>query len=155
MKSILIGNPSFENLITNDYIYIDKTDILYNLIKLKGTYFFCPRPRRFGKTLTISTLEAIFKGKKDLFRGLKIYEADYDWKEYPVIHIDLGRIQAKNADQLEESLKKEIARISKAYSVEYNEKSIYYDAWNDLILNISEKGKLVILIDEYDKRCCS
>ena len=151
MKSILIGNPSFENLITNDYIYVDKTDILYNLIKLKGTYFFCSRPRRFGKTLTISTLEAIFQGKKELFKGLKIYETDYDWKEYPVIHIDLGRIQAKNAAQLEESLKKEIARISKAYSVEYNEKSIYYDAWSELILKISERGDLVILIDEYDK----
>ena len=151
MKNIITSISSFEELIKADAIYVDKTDIIYNLLTKTPGMFFCSRPRRFGKTLLLSTLEAIFKGKKELFRGLKIYEADYDWKEYPVIHIDLGRIQAKNADQLEESLKKEIARISKAYSVEYNEKSIYYDAWNDLILNIAEKGKLVILIDEYDK----
>ena len=151
MKKIEVGNGTFAKLIEAGNIYVDKTDIIYNLITSGSTFFFCSRPRRFGKTLLLSTLEAIFQGKKELFKGLKIYDTDYDWKEYPVIHIDLGRIQAKNADQLEESLKKEIARISKAYSVEYNEKSIYYDAWNDLILNISEKGKLVILIDEYDK----
>ena len=151
MKNIITSISSFEKLIKADAIYVDKTDIIYSLLTKTPGMFFCSRPRRFGKTLLLSTLEAIFKGKKELFKGLKIYEADYDWKEYPVIHIDLGRIQAKNADQLEESLKKEIARISKAYAVEYNEKSIYYDAWSELIQKISEKGDLVILIDEYDK----
>ena len=151
MKNIITSISSFEKLIKADAIYVDKTDIIYSLLTKTPGMFFCSRPRRFGKTLLLSTLEAIFQGKKELFKGLKIYETDYDWKEYPVIHIDLGRIQAKNAAQLEESLKKEIARISKAYSVEYNEKSIYYDAWSELILKISERGDLVILIDEYDK----
>ena len=63
MKNIAIGNPSFETLIRDNNIYVDKTDILYNLIKTAGTYVFCSRPRRFGKTLALSTLEAIFRGK--------------------------------------------------------------------------------------------
>ena len=151
MKSIITSISSFEELIKADAIYVDKTDIIYSLLTKTPGMFFCSRPRRFGKTFLLSTLEAIFQGKKELFKGLKIYDSGYDWKKYPVIHIDLGRIQAKNADQLEESLKKEIARISKAYAVEYNEKSIYYDAWSELIQKISEKGDLVILIDEYDK----
>ena len=151
MKSILIGNPSFENLITNDYIYVDKTDILYNLIKLNGTFFFCSRPRRFGKTLTISTLEAIFQGKKELFKGLKIYETDYDWKEYPVFHIDLGNINATDGEMLKKSLKKEIENLSLEYGVKFDKDAEYYDAWSELIKSVAKKSKVVILIDEYDK----
>ena len=151
MKNIITSISSFEKLIKADAIYVDKTDIIYSLLTKTPGMFFCSRPRRFGKTLLLSTLEAIFKGKKELFKGLKIYEADYDWKEYPVIHIDLGRIQAKNAAQLEESLKTEIETISNDYSVEYNEKLTYYDSWNKLIRKIAERGDLVILIDEYDK----
>ena len=150
MKSILIGNPSFENLITNDYIYIDKTDILYNLIKLKGTYFFCSRPRRFGKTLTISTLEAIFQGKKELFKGLKIYDMDYDWKEYPVIHIDLGNVQGSNAEELTIALKDEISIIASQYGIRLKSK-LPSSMLRELISKISKETKVVILIDEYDK----
>ena len=62
-------------------MYVDKTDMLYELIREPGSYVFCSRPRRFGKTLTLSTLEAIFRGKKELFRDLKIHEMNYDWKE--------------------------------------------------------------------------
>ena len=151
MKKIEVGNGTFAKLIESENIYVDKTDILYNLITSGSTYFFCSRPRRFGKTLTISTLEAIFQGKKELFKGLKIYDRGYDWKEYPIIHIDFGKIQAKDADELKESLKREAKRISKEYSVEYNERCTYYDVWNDLLLSISEKSNLVVLIDEYDK----
>ena len=151
MKNIITSISSFEKLIKADAIYVDKTDIIYSLLTKTPGMFFCSRPRRFGKTLLLSTLEAIFKGKKELFKGLKIYDTDYDWKEYPVIHIDLGRIQAKNAAQLEESLKTEIETISNDYSVEYNEKLTYYDSWNKLIRKIAERGDLVILIDEYDK----
>ena len=151
MKNIATGNPSFENLITNDYIYVDKTDMLYNLVKSQGGYFFCSRPRRFGKTLSISTLEAIFKGKKGLFKGLKIYDMDYDWKEYPVIHIDLGEINATDAEMLKKSLKKAVKNLSIEYAVEFDKDAEYYDAWSDLIKSISKKEKVVILIDEYDK----
>ena len=90
MKKIDTGNSSFEKLIQRENIYIDKTKYLYNLLTDGGTYYFLSRPRRFGKSLTLSTLEAIFKGKRELFKGLYIETTDYDWKEYPVIHIDFS-----------------------------------------------------------------
>ncbi len=151
MKSILIGNPSFENLITNDYIYIDKTDILYNLIKLKGTYFFCSRPRRFGKTLTISTLEAIFQGKKELFKGLKIYGMDYDWKEYPIIHLDLAMINPSTPKALETQLNEKLFAIAEQYGVSFKHSKYCNSNLDSLIIALSQKGKVVVLIDEYDK----
>ena len=151
MKNIATGNPSFENLISDDYIYVDKTDILYSLVKQTGAFFFCSRPRRFGKTLAISTLEAIFKGKKELFNGLKIYDKDYDWKEYPVFHIDLGQINATDAEMLKKSLKKVVENLSIEYAVEFDKDAEYYDAWSELIKNVAKNSKVVILIDEYDK----
>ena len=151
MKSILIGNPSFENLITNDYIYVDKTDILYNLIKLKGTYFFCSRPRRFGKTLTISTLEAIFQGKRELFKGLKIYGMDYDWKEYPIIHLDLAMINPSTPKALETQLNEKLFAIAEQYGVSFKHSKYCNANLGNLIIALSQKGKVVVLIDEYDK----
>ena len=149
-RKINTSIPSFETIIKN-FVYVDKTDILYDLITSGNTYFFCSRPRRFGRTLTLSTLEAIFKGKKDLFKGLKIYDMDYDWKEYPVIHINLGSIHATNVEMLKKSLKKKVENLSIEFAVEFDKDAEYYDAWSDLIESISKKEKVVILIDEYDK----
>ena len=151
MKNIATGNPSFENLITNDYIYVDKTDMLYNLVKSQGGYFFCSRPRRFGKTLAISTLEAIFQGKKDLFKGLKIYEKDYDWKEYPVIHIDLGNVTPLTPEALEIQLNRIIFDIAKQYNVSFEREPYCNTNLKSLIAALSERDKVVVLIDEYDK----
>ena len=92
MKKIDSGNSSFEKLIQSGNVYIDKTQYLYNLLTDGRTYYFLSRPRRFGKSLTLSTLEAIFKGKRELFKGLYIDSTDYDWKEYPVIHLSLIHI---------------------------------------------------------------
>ncbi len=151
MKNIATGNPSFENLITNDYIYVDKTDMLYNLVKSQGGYFFCSRPRRFGKTLAISTLEAIFKGKKDLFKGLKIYGKDYDWKEYPVIHIDLGNVNPLTTDDLQYQLNSIVFDVAKKYDVSLEPSQYCNINLKKLILALGENEKVVILIDEYDK----
>ena len=87
MKRIDTSDSFFENFIKDDNLYVDKTKYLYNLIKDDGSYYFLSRPRRFGKSLTLSTLEAIFKGKRELFKGLYIDSLDYDWKEYPVIPV--------------------------------------------------------------------
>ncbi len=100
MKKIDTGNSSFEKLITNGNLYVDKTNFLYNLINDGGTYYFCSRPRRFGKTLMINTLEAIFKGKRELFKGLYIDSADYEWNEYPVIHLDFSLLDTSSAKLL-------------------------------------------------------
>ena len=99
MKKIDTGNPNFEKLIECNNIYIDKTKYLYDLLNDGGTYYFCCRPRRFGKTLTINTFEAIFKGRKELFKDLYIGSSDYDWKKYPVIHIDFGKCGATSGEE--------------------------------------------------------
>ena len=80
-----IGIQNFESLRQDGYIYIDKTELIYQLVKT-GRYYFLSRPRRFGKSLLISTLEAYFLGKKELFEGLAIEKLEKDWLEYPVLH---------------------------------------------------------------------
>ena len=82
-----IGIQNFESLRQDGYIYVDKTELIYQLVKT-GRYYFLSRPRRFGKSLLISTLEAYFLGKKELFEGLAIEKLEKDWLEYPVLHLD-------------------------------------------------------------------
>ena len=95
MKDILLGNCDFAQIRDpkNNYLYIDKTKFLYDIIKKRGEYYFLSRPRRFGKSLTISTLEKIFEGRRDLFKGLAIDKEDYDWQEHPIIHIDWSNVE--------------------------------------------------------------
>ncbi|MEA1910731.1 MAG: AAA family ATPase [Spirochaetota bacterium] len=89
MNGLPLGKQAFRKLIEGDYIYVDKTEYLYNMI-INGSAYFLSRPRRFGKSLTVSTLKEIFKGNKELFKGTYIYNSDYDWKEYPVVQFDFS-----------------------------------------------------------------
>ena len=91
-----IGIQNFESLREDGYIYVDKTELIYQLVKT-GRYYFLSRPRRFGKSLLISTLEAYFLGKKELFKDLAIERLEKDWLEYPVLHLDL------NAEKIRQS----------------------------------------------------
>ena len=95
------ANGSFENLRRGGYVYVDKTAYLHSLVRQEGNMFFLSRPRRFGKTLTVSTLEAVFQGKRELFKGLAIDALDYDWKPYPIIHIDFGDCPFDTPKELE------------------------------------------------------
>ena len=82
-----IGIQSFEKIRINGYVYIDKTEYIYKMVQ-EGSAYFLSRPRRFGKSLLVSTLEAYFKGKRELFEGLDIEKEEREWKVYPVLHID-------------------------------------------------------------------
>ena len=84
-----IGIQNFEKIRKEGYLYVDKTDLVYQLVKT-GSYYFLSRPRRFGKSLLISTFEAYFKGKKELFEGLAVEKLEKDWLTYPVLHLDLN-----------------------------------------------------------------
>ena len=84
-----VGIQNFEKLRKGKFLYVDKTKLMYRLVD-EGQYYFLSRPRRFGKSLLISTLEAYFSGKKELFEGLAIYDLEQDWLEYPILHIDLN-----------------------------------------------------------------
>ena len=150
MKKIEVGTSTFAKLIEADNIYVDKTDIIYNIITSGSTFFFCSRPRRFGKTLTLSTLEEIFKGNKELFKGLKIYDTDYDWKEYPVVRLDLSKINASTPKALETQLNEKLFAIAEQYGVSFKHSRYCNANLDSLIIALSQKGKVVVLIDEYD-----
>ena len=130
---------------------MDKTAYLHSLVRQEGNMFFLSRPRRFGKTLTISTLEAIFQGKRDLFKGLAIDQTDYDWKTYPVIHIDFGDCPSSTKDELEIWLRNVILDFCDTYGVQTREQTIPAIMFSQFLSSLSRRGKIVILIDEYDK----
>ena len=149
---IMTANGSFENLRRGGYVYVDKTSYLHSLVRQEGNMFFLSRPRRFGKTLTVSTLEAIFQGKRELFKGLAIDALDYDWKIYPIIHIDFGDCPFDTPKELDDWLCDLVLRIAKANGVvvEGMRNSAVLFA-NLLEALSSQKGKVVVLVDEYDK----
>jgi hypothetical protein len=130
---------------------VDKTEVIYRMIT-DGRIYFLSRPRRFGKSLLVSTLEAIFKGKKDLFEGLYIYDK-WDWEQqYPVIKIDWAGINHSTPEEMEKSLVFHLKRNAQSYGITLIAESAI-DCFSDLIKSLQEKtGKdVVILIDEYDK----
>lgn len=149
MKNLPIGMQSIEKIINGGYLYVDKTEIIYKLI-MEGQYYFLSRPRRFGKSLLLSTLEAIFKGNKELFRECFIYNEDYDWKEHPVLFLDFTQIKTQSTQELETMLITALGDIALSYGKSIRSSSLQ-QGLIDLIKELSEDGPVVVLIDEYDK----
>ncbi|MEZ5042921.1 MAG: ATP-binding protein [Saprospiraceae bacterium] len=148
MKKLPIGIQTFDKIIEEDFLYIDKTQKIHQLIT-SGDYFFLSRPRRFGKSLTISTIKAIYDGKASLFRGLWIADK-WNWnKKNPVIHIPFNEIGYKSLG-LAEALNRFLDEQADLYSIKL-EASVYDQKFRELIRKLSVKEKVVILIDEYDK----
>ncbi len=145
-----VGVQSFEKLITEQNVYVDKTDLVYRLAQ--QNVCFLSRPRRFGKSLLISTLEAYFSGKKDLFKGLKIDNLENNWTKYPVLRIDFARGNYKKAGELNQIIEEQIYDYEKLYGRDENYKTLSGRFLN-LIKSAEEKTgrKVVVLIDEYDK----
>ena len=105
MEKITTDISSFENLRKDGYVYVDKTDLLCRLAAdEEGRQFFISRPRRFGKSLMLSTLKCIFEGKRELFKGLKIDKMKYDWKKHPVVMLNMADVVAPTVDKLRENL---------------------------------------------------
>jgi hypothetical protein len=151
MKSLPVGFQSLDKIITNDFVYVDKTETLYNLVKKPGLYFLS-RPRRFGKTLTCSTLESIFQGKKELFAGLAISKKEYDWKQYPVIRLDFNGISHQTHDEIIISLNGFLRDLALTQGVDISQETQPKDMFRKLLtLTAKKHGPVVIIIDEYDK----
>lgn len=112
-----IGIQSFEKIRTNGYVYIDKTEYIYKMAQ-EGSAYFLSRPRRFGKSLLVSTLEAYFKGKRELFEGLDIEKEEREWKVYPVLHIDLNARNYENKESLLAILNQHLEKWEKEYGGE-------------------------------------
>lgn len=116
MKKLPVGIQTFSDLITGDYLYVDKTSEIFKLFESGGKYYFLSRPRRFGKSLLISTLKEIFSGNRELFKDLWIYDK-IDWTEYPVIHIDLTTLAYDNAEMLKQSIENTLDQIGKSFGL--------------------------------------
>ncbi len=157
LQNLPIGIQDFEKLREGNFLYVDKTRHLLRLIQT-GRAYFLSRPRRFGKSLTISTLEMIFKARKDLFENTWILNspeaANYDWKEYPIIRLDMGKIYQESLGDLKQALVNKILDIADFYQVRLREELLGpSDAVDQLINELAKamKSRVVVLIDEYDK----
>ena len=115
-RKLPIGIQNFEFLRSEGYLYIDKTALIYRLVT-KGKPYFLSRPRRFGKSLLLSTLEAYFKGKKELFKGLAIEQLEQDWFEYPVLHLDLNAEKYDSRERLEKMLELQLESWEEMYAL--------------------------------------
>ena len=146
-----IGIQDFEDLQRNGYAYVDKTNFVYKLAD-EGEYYFLSRPRRFGKSLFLSTLEAYFQGKKELFKGLAIYDLETEWKKYPIFHIDLNTANFREKDSLYTVLNDYLTNWEDKYGARESEATLAL-RFKGVIARAAEKEGcgVVILIDEYDK----
>ena len=146
-----IGIQNFESLRKDGYFYIDKTALVYQLVKT-GRYYFLSRPRRFGKSLLISTLEAYFQGKKELFTGLAIEKLEKDWIQYPILHLDLNIERYDTPESLGNILEKNLAEWEKLYGAEISERTFSLRFAGIIKRACEQTGqRVVILVDEYDK----
>ena len=146
-----IGIQNFEKIREGGYLYIDKTDLIYDLVN-NGVYYFLSRPRRFGKSLLISTLETYFSGKREMFEGLKIAELEKEWMEYPVLHLDLNTERYATPKDLENKLDLFLKQCEALYGKNPDEYSLA-TRFEGVIRRAAEKTgrNTVILVDEYDK----
>lgn len=146
-----IGIQNFEKIRRDGYFYIDKTALVYQMVKT-GSYFFLSRPRRFGKSLLVSTLEAYFEGKRELFEGLAIEKLEKDWTKHPILHIDLNTEKYESLESLENILNDTLYKWEKVYGTEPSETSLPL-RFKGIIRRAYEQtgNRVAIFVDEYDK----
>lgn len=146
-----IGIQNFEKIRTENFLYVDKTAEIYKLAK-EGRYYFLSRPRRFGKSLLVSTMEAYFSGRKELFSGLAIEKLEAEWKQHPVLHLDLSGVSYTDESVLERVLSDKLAKWETLYGA-VNTSDILGLRFKEVIEAAYNKtgNQVAILIDEYDK----
>lgn len=146
-----IGIQNFEKLRQDGYLYIDKTDLVYSLVQTSNCYFLS-RPRRFGKSLLISILEAYFLGKKELFKGLAIEKLEQEWTVYPVLHLDLNIEKYDSIDNLTDILNVNLKLWEQTYGSDDAETSVSLRFAGIIRRAYKQTGRrVVVLVDEYDK----
>lgn len=152
-KFLPVGVQDFEIMRKGNYVYIDKTEYIYQLVRPPQAFYFLSRPRRFGKSLMISTLGCLFEGRKDLFEGLWIHEhGNLEWKKHPVVIIDFNRINHDNPDNLKQSILITLKQIAENNHIKLDLPFIS-DFFATLIIKLQQKfgHPVTVLIDEYDK----
>ncbi|MDR3183917.1 MAG: AAA family ATPase, partial [Prevotellaceae bacterium] len=146
-----IGQQDFKYLRENDFLYVDKTGFLYPLVTT-GKQIFLSRPRRFGKSLFLSTLKYYFLGEKELFHGLKVTELEKDWIKYPVFHIEFNIESYIDVNSLNQALESNLSILEKVWGKDITDNT-YPSRFRGLIRRAAEKTgqRVVVLVDEYDK----
>ena len=146
-----IGIQTFEKIRNGNYLYIDKTEIIYRLTHAASNYVFLSRPRRFGKSLLTSTLKAYFEGRRDLFKGLAMERLETEWTEYPVLHFDMSLGKHMEKEQLERYLLSQLEQIEEDYGI-HSDSPDSNIRLTKLIRHVYEQTgrQAVVLIDEYD-----
>ena len=146
-----IGIQNFEKIRREGYVYVDKTQLMWKMVS-EGNYYFLSRPRRFGKSLMISTLDAFFSGERELFKGLYVDSVEWDWRQYPILHLDLNSREYKDEQSLEAELNRHLEAWEKLYGDEYKDRASE-ERFIHVINHAYEKTgmRVVILVDEYDK----
>ena len=146
-----IGIQNFEKIRKDDYVYVDKTKLIYDIVS-SGSYYFLGRPRRFGKSLLISTIEAYFKGRKELFAGLDIERLETKWEAYPVLHMDLNTRNYDTKEALLAELNKNLEAWEALYGDKFKDRAPEERLSHIIELAYQKTGKrVVLLVDEYDK----
>ena len=150
-KRYPIGIQTFSEIRRGDYLYVDKTGYVYRMTHSDAKYMFLSRPRRFGKSLLVSTLHAYFEGRKDLFEGLAIEKLETEWQEYPVLHFDMSTAKNMSKERLESELSLKLVRYEAIYGRGEGEKEINQRLEGLIKRACQQTGKqVVVLIDEYD-----
>ena len=151
LKLYPVGIQTFERIRKENKLYIDKTEYIYRMTHSGGCYFFLSRPRRFGKSLLVSTFESYFSGKKELFEGLAIEKLEQEWMEYPVLHFDMSGGKHMEKEQLEDYLSNRLEAEERKWGITHTKRGAN-DRLTELITTAYEiSGKqAVVLIDEYD-----
>lgn len=151
LKLYPVGIQTFERIRKENKLYIDKTEYIYRMTHSGGCYFFLSRPRRFGKSLLVSTFESYFSGKKELFEGLAIEKLEQEWMEYPVLHFDMSGGKHMEKEQLEDYLSNRLEAEERKWGITHTKRGAN-NRLTELITTAYEiSGKqVVVLIDEYD-----
>lgn len=153
MPKLPVDISSFEKMRTEGYLYVDKTQHIYRIVT-EGTFYFLSRPRRFGKSLLVSTLACLFQGRKDLFEGLWIAaQSDWGWQAFPVLALDFNTIPGGSADELKQGLGFRLKQAAEAYGITLAAPFLELQ-FDELICKLykATQKPVVVLIDEYDKR---
>jgi len=146
-----IGIQNFKKLRTEGYVYVDKTPLMWKMIS-EGSYYFLSRPRRFGKSLMVSTLEAFFSGERELFKGLYADSVEWDWQQYPILHLDLNTEKYTTPEALDNILNGNLSLWEELYGRVDHEKSLGARFMGVIRRAFEKTGRqVVVLVDEYDK----
>ena len=146
-----IGIQNFSKLRNEGYAYVDKTALMYRMVS-EGSYYFLSRPRRFGKSLLLSTLEAYFNGEKELFEGLAVSRLEKEWKRYPILHLDLNVKKYEGKEDLDKILNRHLEKWEQTYGSPFADRDVE-ERFLHVVEYAHQKTQMpvVILVDEYDK----